>query len=57
MTTDGTNIIYTATSGSSDTITYTISDGYGGTAGETINVTIAAAASYNLHNWWGARKC
>ena len=47
VTTDGTNITYTATSGSSDTITYTISDGYGGTAGGTINVNIAAAASYN----------
>ena len=47
VTTDGTNITYTATSGSSDTITYTISDAYGGTAGGTINVAIAAAASYN----------
>jgi hypothetical protein len=46
-TTDGTNITYTATNGTSDMITYTISDGYGGTAVGTINVEIAASAGYN----------
>jgi hypothetical protein len=47
VTTDGTNITYTATNGSSDTITYTINDGYGATAIGTINVTISAAGNGN----------
>jgi hypothetical protein len=47
VTTDGTNITYTATNGSSDTITYTISDGNGGNTGGTVNVAISAAGNGN----------
>jgi len=41
VTTDGTNITYTATSGTSDSFTYTVSDPYGGTVSQTVNVTIS----------------
>jgi autotransporter-associated beta strand protein len=44
-TTDGTNITYTATGAGSDTFTYTVSDGYGGTATQTINVVIDSSTS------------
>lgn len=44
VTTDGTNVTYTATSGTTDSFTYTVSDGYGGTASTNINVTISAAS-------------
>jgi hypothetical protein len=52
VTTDGTNITYTATNGTSDTITCTISDGYGGIVTGTINVVISSSGQqgYNLLN-------
>jgi len=40
VTTDGTNATYTATNGTADSFTYTVSDGNGGTASQTIGVTI-----------------
>jgi fibronectin-binding autotransporter adhesin len=40
VTTDGTNITYTAVGDASDSFIYTVSDGYGGTASQTVNVTI-----------------
>ena len=43
VTTDGTNITYTATNGTSDSFTYTVSDGYGGTASQPVNVNISSA--------------
>jgi autotransporter-associated beta strand protein len=47
-TISGTNIIYTATSGTSDSFTYTVSDPYGATASQTVNVTInSTGASFN----------
>jgi hypothetical protein len=50
VTTDGTNVTYTATNGTSDTITYTISDPYGATATGTINVTISAPSGNGYNN-------
>jgi pectin methylesterase-like acyl-CoA thioesterase len=48
VTTDGTNVIYTATNGTSDSFIYTVSDGYGGTASATVSVTINPnAQGYN----------
>ncbi len=48
VTTDGTNITYTATSGVADSFTYTVSDGYGGTSNGTVSVTInSTGQSYN----------
>jgi pectin methylesterase-like acyl-CoA thioesterase len=47
VTTDGTNITYTATNGTNDTIIYTISDDYGGTAAGAVNVAVATSAGYN----------
>ena len=48
--TDGTNATYTANSGSTDNFTCAISDGHGGTANQTVNVTITSSggsAGYN----------
>jgi autotransporter-associated beta strand protein len=42
--TDGTNITYTATGGTSDSLTYTVSDGFGGTATQTIYYVISGPA-------------
>lgn len=42
VTTDGINLTYTATNGAVDTLVYTISDGYGGTASEAIAVAISS---------------
>lgn len=47
VTTDGTNVTYTASSGSSDSFSYTVSDGLGGTASQTIDVNISTGQSYN----------
>jgi autotransporter-associated beta strand protein len=50
VTTDGMNVTYTATNGAaaSDSFTYTVSDGYGGTATGTVNITISTAVQgYN----------
>ena len=44
VSTDGANITYTATSGTTDSFTYTVSDGKGGTATRMINVTISGAS-------------
>jgi autotransporter-associated beta strand protein len=44
-TTDGTNITYTATGAGSDSFTYTVSDGYGGTATQAINVVIDSSTT------------
>jgi hypothetical protein len=44
-TTDGTNITYTAMGAGIDSFTYTVSDDYGGTASQTINVVIDSSAS------------
>lgn len=41
VTTDGTSATYTAASGPSDAFTYTVSDGYGGTASATVTVFIS----------------
>ena len=41
VTTDGTNVTYTATNGTADSFTYTVSDPYGATASQTISVTIS----------------
>jgi autotransporter-associated beta strand protein len=51
-TTDGTNITYVSTNSaaSSDTITYVVGDGYGGTAAGTISVVINPAQGYNQIN-------
>ncbi len=38
--TDGSNITYTATSGPSDSFTYTVNDGFGGSATGTVSVVI-----------------
>ena len=47
-TISGTNIIYTATGGTSDSFTYTVSDGFGGIASQTVNVTInSTGESFN----------
>jgi len=43
VTTDGTNVTYTATGGTTDSFTYTVSDPYGATASQTVNVTISQA--------------
>ena len=43
VTTDGTNITYMATNGATDSFTYTVSDGYGGTASQTVSVAISSA--------------
>jgi autotransporter-associated beta strand protein len=43
LSTDGTNITYTATGGTSDSFTYTVSDPYGGTNIQTVSVTISAS--------------
>jgi hypothetical protein len=56
VSTDGTNITYTATntaaSATNDSFTYTVSDGYSGTASQTvsvaINTTSAAAKGFNM---------
>jgi hypothetical protein len=46
--TDGTNITYTATSGTGDSFTYTVSDGFGGTATATVTVvTSENSQGYN----------
>jgi len=44
----GTTITYTPTTGyiGGDSFTYNISDGHGGTAPATVNITVLAAASY-----------
>jgi fibronectin-binding autotransporter adhesin len=44
VTTDGTNVTYTATNGTTDSFTYTVSDGNGGTASQTVSVVIAASS-------------
>jgi len=49
-TSDGTNITYTASTGATDSFTYTVSDGYGGTASQTINVTISSGVGFNQVN-------
>ena len=48
--TDGTNVTYTATNGLTDSFTYTVNDGHGGTASQTVNVTITPSSStgFNL---------
>jgi hypothetical protein len=49
VTTDGTNITYTATNGVADSFTYMVSDGCGGTASQTISVIInTIGQGYNL---------
>ncbi|HTB84164.1 MAG TPA: immunoglobulin domain-containing protein [Candidatus Sulfotelmatobacter sp.] len=50
VTTDGTNVTYTALSNftGTDTFTYTVSDGYGGTATATVTVNVASGAGFNL---------
>ncbi len=40
VTTDGSNVTYTATSGTSDAFTYTANDSFGGTATGTVSVVI-----------------
>ena len=48
VTTDGTNITYAATGGTNDSFTYTVSDGLGGTASQTVSVTITTGGpGYN----------
>ncbi len=48
VTTDGTKVTYTASSGSSDSFTYTVNDGFGGVNTGTISVTISSnVANYN----------
>jgi len=48
----GTNVIYTANLGYTgpDSFTYTVSDGYGGTATGTVNVTVTAMTGFNQLN-------
>jgi hypothetical protein len=49
VTTDGTNATYTATNGTTDSFTYTVSDGFGGTASATVTVFISSnVQGYNL---------
>jgi hypothetical protein len=49
VTTDGTNVTYTATNGTDDSFTYTVSDGFGGTASATVTVQISSnVQGYNL---------
>ncbi len=49
VTTDGTNATYTATNGTMDSFTYTVSDGLGGTASAMVTVLISAnVQGYNL---------
>ena len=43
--TDGTNVTYTATGGSSDSFACAISDGRGGTASQTVSVSITSSGS------------
>ncbi len=43
--TDGSNVTYTATGGATDSFACTISDGRGGTASQTVNVTITSSSS------------
>ena len=46
--TDGSNITYTATSGTSDAFTYTVSDGFGGSTAGNVSVVINTnVANYN----------
>jgi hypothetical protein len=48
VSTDGTKVTYTASSGASDSFTYTVSDGFGGMNTGTISVTINSnVANYN----------
>jgi fibronectin-binding autotransporter adhesin len=51
VTTDGTNVTYTATNGTADSFTYTVSDGNGGSASQTVQVVIddssGAQTGYN----------
>jgi hypothetical protein len=44
VSTDGSNVTYTATSGSTDSFLCAISDGHGGTANQTVNVTITSSS-------------
>ena len=48
--TDGTNITYTASSGTTDSLTYTVSDSYGGSATQTIYYVINTPAVNNPPN-------
>jgi hypothetical protein len=50
VNTDGSNVTYTAASGSTDSFSCTIDDGHGGTANQIVNVSITPAGglSYNL---------
>jgi hypothetical protein len=49
VSTDGTKAIYTATNGTTDNFTYTVSDGFGGTASATVTVQISSnVQGYNL---------
>jgi hypothetical protein len=49
VTTDGTNVTYTATNGATDSFSYTVNDGQAGTASQTVyvNISAPAAQSYN----------
>lgn len=42
VATGGTNVTYTATNGTGDAFTYTVSDGFGGTASATVTVVISS---------------
>ena len=42
---DGTNVTYTATNGTTDSFTYTVSDGHSGTASQTVSVTISGGSA------------
>ena len=49
VSTAGTNATYTATNGTTDSFTYTVSDGFGGTASATVTVQISSnVQGYNL---------
>jgi hypothetical protein len=51
VTFDGTNITYTATGAGIDSFSYTVSDGFGGTASQTVNVVVdSSGASQTGHN-------
>jgi len=45
VSTDGTNITYTATDGTTDSFTYTVTDPYGASATHTVTVTIGGAGA------------